>query len=284
MTTATTPAGSALPAALPARSASGGSVPFIGLLRAEWIKIRSVRSTLWTLLLMLVTAVGVSVLLSALAASKWDTASPADHRKILNDPVGAIFGGLGLAELVICVLGVLVVTSEYSSGTIRASVLAVPKRAPMLAAKALVFAALTLVAGEIAAFASFLAGARLLHPHAPIALSDPGVLKAVAGTGLFLAAMGVFALAVGALIRHTAGAVAGVITFVLVLSPLASSLPGTAGRDIAAWLPTNAGQLIAFTHPSADQILTPWQGLGVCAAWGVGLLVLASVLLRKRDV
>ncbi|WP_328318519.1 ABC transporter permease [Streptomyces sp. NBC_00388] len=283
MTTVTTPAGSALPT-VPVRAATTGHVPFVGLLRAEWIKIRSVRSTLWTLLLMLVTAIGVSVLLTALAASKWDSASPADHRKLLNDPVGAIFGGLGLAELVICVLGVLVVTSEYSSGTIRASVLAVPKRAPMLVAKALVFAALTLVAGEIASFGSFFAGARLLHSHAPIALSDPGVAKAVAGTGLFLAAMGVFALAIGALIRHTAGAVAGVITFVLVLSPLASSLPGTAGRDIAAWLPTNAGQLIAFTHPAADQLLTPWQGLGVCVAWGAGLLVLASVLLRRRDV
>ncbi|WP_285570846.1 ABC transporter permease [Streptomyces sp. RTGN2] len=264
---------------LPARS--GG---FTGLLRAEWIKLTSVRSTLWTLALMTVTAIVVSVLISAITASQWDGASTADRQGVVDDPVGTIFGALGLAELVICVLGVLVITSEYSTGTIRASVLAVPRRSPMLVAKAVVFAALTLVVGEIAAFASFFAGAGLLQSHAPVSLDDPGVLRAVAGTGLFLAAMSLVALGAGALIRHTAGAIAGVIGFVLVLSPLASSLPGTVGEHVSAYLPTNAGQLIVFAHPDPEALLNPWQGLAVCAVWGVALLAVASLRLKRRDV
>lgn len=264
---------------LPARS--GG---FTGLLRAEWIKLTSVRSTLWTLALMTVTAIGVSVLISAITASQWKDASTADRQGVVDDPVGTIFGALGLAELVICVLGVLVITSEYSTGTIRASVLAVPRRSPMLVAKAVVFAALTLVVGEIAAFASFFAGAGLLQSHAPVSLDDPGVLRAVAGTGLFLAAMSLVALGAGALIRHTAGAIAGVIGFVLVLSPLASSLPGTVGAHVSAYLPTNAGQLIVFAHPDPDALLTPWWGLAVCALWGVALLAVAAFRLKRRDV
>nr|WSW67740.1 ABC transporter permease [Streptomyces sp. NBC_00995] len=272
----------ALPSPTLQPPARGGG--FIGLLHAEWIKLTSVRSTLWTLALMTATAIGVSVLISAITASQWNGASTADRQSVADDPVGTIFGALGLAELVICVLGVLVITSEYSTGTIRASVLAVPGRSPMLVAKAVVFAALTLVVGEIAAFASFFAGAALLESHAPVALEDAGVLRAVAGTGLFLAAMSLVALGAGALIRHTAGAIAGVIGFVLVLSPLASSLPGTVGEHLSAYLPTNAGQLIVFAHPDPDALLGPWQGLAVCALWGVALLAVASVRLKRRDV
>ncbi|MFE6978157.1 ABC transporter permease [Streptomyces sp. NPDC057682] len=263
-------------------TARGGG--FTGLLRAEWIKLTSVRSTLWTLALMTATAVGVSVLISAITAAQWKDSSAADRQGIVEDPVGTIFGALGLAELVICVLGVLVVTSEYSTGTIRASVLAVPRRSPMLVAKALVFAAMALVVGEIASFASFFSGAALLRDHVTVTLDDPGVLRAVAGTGLFLAAMSLVALGVGALVRHTAGAIAGVIGFVLVLSPLASTLPGTVGKHLSAYLPTNAGQLIVFAVPDPEAVLSPWQGLAVCALWGVALLTAAAVLLKRRDV
>ncbi|QMU77970.1 ABC transporter permease [Streptacidiphilus sp. PB12-B1b] len=266
---------------LPAANRPAG---FGSLLRAEWIKIRSVRSTVWTLVLMLLLAVGVSVLISAVTANGWATADAAAHASVVRDPVGTIFGGMGLAELVACALGVLVVTSEYSSGTIRASLLAVPRRWPVLAAKAGAFGLLTLVAGELASFGSFAAGAYLLRHDVPVSLRDPGVLRAVAGGGLFLAAMSVVAMGLGALIRHTAAAVTGVIAFVLVLSPLADSLPGTVGRHVAAYLPTNAGQVVLFTHHSSGQLLSPWQGLAVCAAWGVGLMLAAGVLLRRRDV
>ena len=271
----------ALTSPLPAANRPTG---FGSLVRAEWIKIRSVRSTVWTLVLMLVLAVGVSVLISAVTAAHWSTSDSGSRAGVLRDPVGTIFGGMGLAELVACSLGVLVVTSEYSSGTIRASLLAVPRRWPVLAAKAGAFGLLTLVVGELASFCSFLVGSYLLRHDVPVSLDDPGVLRAVAGGGLFLAAMSVFAMGIGALVRHTAAAVTGVIAFVLVLSPLAGSLPGAVGRHVAAYLPTDAGQLILFTRQAPGQLLSPWQGLAVCAAWGVGLLLAASLLLNRRDV
>ncbi|MBC3840373.1 ABC transporter permease subunit [Streptacidiphilus sp. 4-A2] len=224
------------------------------------------------------------MLISAVTAHNWAGSGAAARSGVARDPMGTIFGGMGLAELVACSLGALVVTSEYSSGTIRASLLAVPKRWPVLAAKAGAFGLATLAVGELASFGSFLAGAHLLRHDVPVSLGDPGVLRAVTGGGLFLAAMSVFAMGLGALIRHTAAAVTGVIAFVLVLSPLADSLPGPAGQHFAAYLPTNAGQLVLFVHQSPGQLLSPWQGLAVCAAWGLGLLLVASVLLRRRDV
>ncbi|MEV7814195.1 ABC transporter permease [Streptomyces flaveolus] len=268
----------------PARHVTAKSPGLTVLLRAEWVKISSVRSTAWVLLLMFVASVGVSVAASAVTAAQWGSASPQDRARVVADPLSVIFSAFGVGELIVSVLGVLVITSEYSSGTIRASFLAVPRRTPLLVAKAAVFALVTLVAGEVTAFASFFAGSALLDKHAPVALGDPEVLRVVTGSGLFLAAMSLFALGVGALIRHTAGAIAAVVGFLLVLAPLAGSLPGTAGRDIAAFLPANAGQQIVFAHPSPDHVLTPWQGLGVCALWGVALIAVASVLLRRRDV
>ncbi|WP_435612852.1 ABC transporter permease [Streptomyces sp. bgisy159] len=268
----------------PARYPTAKSPGFTGLLRAEWVKISSVRSTGWVLLMMLVASVGVAVAASAVTAAQWDSASAADRAKVVDDPLSVIFSAFGVGELIVCVLGVLVVTGEYSSGTIRASILAVPRRSPLLAAKAAVFALVTLAAGELTSFASFFAGAALLREHAPVALGDPGVLRVVVGSGLFLAAMSLFALGVGALVRHTAGAIAAVIGFLLVLAPLAGSLPGAAGEKAAAFLPANAGQQIVFTHPAPDSVLTPWQGLGVCALWGAALITVAALLLRRRDV
>lgn len=263
-----------------------GRVPtpgFPGLLRAEWVKISSVRSTGWVLLAMLVASVGVSVAACAVTAARWDSVSAAERAKVVADPLSVIFSAFGVGELIVSVLGVLVITSEYSSGTIRASVLAVPRRSPLLVAKAAVFALVTLVAGELTAFASFFAGAALLREHAPVSLGDPEVLRVVVGSGLFLAAMSLFALGVGALVRHTAGAIAAVIGFLLVLAPLAGNLPGALGEKAAAFLPANAGQQIVFAHPDPDHVLGPWQGLGVCVLWGVALLAVASLLLRRRD-
>ncbi|WP_415947312.1 ABC transporter permease [Streptomyces sp. KLOTTS4A1] len=267
---------------LVSRSSVGGG--FLGLLRAEWVKIVSVRSTLWALLLMLVASVGAAVAASAVTVAGWDSASGESRAKVTADPLATIFSAFGVAELIVCVLGVLVITSEYSSSTIRASVLAVPRRTPVLAAKAAAFGLLTLAAGELTALASFFAGSAILQEHAPVALGDPEVLRVVLGSGLFLAAMGLFALGIGALVRHTAGAVAGVLGFLLVLAPLAGSLPASGGQAAAAYLPSNAGQLIVFAHPDPDAVLTPWLGLGVCALWSVAVLALASVLFKRRDV
>jgi ABC-2 type transport system permease protein len=270
--------GPAVPAAVP-------RLRLANLLRAEWTKIRSVRSTVWTMILFVVLTIGLTSGLTALIVSSWNgpRAAPRDAR-ILVDPVGFILGaGIGLGQLTICVLGVLVITSEYSTGVIRASLLAVPGRLPMLAAKAAVFAALLVVMAEIVAFGSFFAGSALLHSRVPVSLGDAGVMRSVIGAGLYLTVLGLFALAIGAIIRHTAGAIAAVIGIVLVLPILASLLPGSWGAHVNAYLPEQAGSLIYVARQHSDQLLSPWQGFGVFCIWTAALLAVAGYLLKRRD-
>jgi ABC-2 type transport system permease protein len=181
------------------------------------------------------------------------------------------------------VLGVLVVTSEYSSGTIKASLLAVPTRTPMLAAKAAVFAVLIFLVGELTAIPTFFLGAAILHSRAPVSIADPGVLRAVIGAGLYLAVLAVFAIAVGALVRHTAGAITGIIGFVLVVSPLTQLLPGSVGRHIHGYLPSEAGSLIASPRQGVNDVLAPWQGFAVLCLETAVLIGAAAFLLRRRD-
>jgi ABC-2 type transport system permease protein len=255
------------------------------LLLAEWTKIRSVRSTTWTLMLFVIITIGLTALLSWLSVSHWTgPRAPGRDARILADPVSFIFGaGIGLGQLTICVLGVLLMTSEYSTGVIRASLLAVPKRYPMLAAKIVVFAVIMLVLAELVAFGSFFAGSAILHSRVVVTLSDPGVLRATFGTGLYLTVLGIFALAIGGLIRHTAGAVSVVIGVVLVLPILAGLLPSSWGAHINAYLPEQAGTLISHAHQNSGDLLTPWQGFGVFCIWTVLALALSAYLLDRRD-
>jgi ABC-2 type transport system permease protein len=269
----------AAPPAVPARRGGFGH-----LVLSELTKIRSVRSTVWSFALFVIVTIGFTVLITALTVASWAKADAATRAQIASDPVGSILGiGLGFGQLTICVLGVLVLSSEYSTGMIRASLLAVPKRWPMLVAKIVAFTVVVLVIAEIVCFASYFIGAAILHSKVPVSLGDPGVLRAVTGAGLYLAVLGLFAMAVAGLIRHTAGAITTVIGFTLVLAPLASLIPDPAGKYISAYLPTNAGQLIVQTHQQSGDVLTPWQGFGVFGLWVAVLLVLAGVLLQRRD-
>jgi ABC-2 type transport system permease protein len=259
-------------------------VPFAGLLASEWTKIRSVRSTIWALLLLFVLTLGFTTLITGLTVSQWTDTDASDQRSIIDDPVSFILGaGFQLSQLTICVLGVLVITSEYSTGMIRASLLAVPKRIPMLLAKSAVFATLVFVVGLLVAFPSFFIGAAMLHNHVPVSLGDPGVFRAVVGAGLYLSVLGLFALAIGALVRHSGAGITGVVGFVLVLAPLAQLLPGSIGEHVHAFLPSEAGQMIARAHQGKDDILSPWQGFGVFCLWTTVLLLAAGYLLDRRD-
>jgi ABC-2 type transport system permease protein len=283
------PAGPVSPPAGLTGTAAGGRAGFGHLLLSEWTKIRSVRSTVWALILFVVITIGFTVLVTALITANWDRGRGGGggggaHVGIIADPAGFLMGaGVGLGQLTICVLGALLITTEYSTGVIRASLLAVPRRTPMLAAKAIVFAAVVLVLAEIVCFSSFFAGSAILHSRVPVSLSDPGVARAVIGTGLYLTVLGLLALAVGALIRHTAGAISTVIGVVLVLPILSGLLPGSWGAHINAYLPQQAGMLISHAHKQAGDLLSAWQGFGVLCIWTALLLAVGIYLLRRRD-
>ena len=280
-----TPASPVTPARMPALPARGHRAGFGHLLLAEWTKIRSVRSTLWTLILFAVVTLGFTALFTALTVHAVNQGRAAGRAAaVVADPTSFILGtGLALGQLAICVLGVLVITSEYSTGVIRASLLAEPRRIIMLAAKASVFAALVLVIAEIVSFCSFFLGAAIARSLVHVSLGDPGVTRAVIGAGLYLTVLGLFALAIGTLIRHTAGAITTVIGLVLVVSPLANLLPYSWGAHIHEYLPTVAGALITADHQQAGQLLSPWQGFGVFCLWTALLLAAATYLLQHRD-
>jgi ABC-2 type transport system permease protein len=255
------------------------------LLRAEWTKISSVRSTLWSLFAFVVVAVGFSVLVSAVISHDWNTpGNHPNHARLLTDPTEVIFGtGFGLGQLAICVLGVMVITTEYSTGAIRASLLAVPKRIPMLAAKAVVWVVLDLVVSTITVFAVFFLSTSILRSHVDVTLGEPGVLKATIGGILYLGVLGLFALAVGGLVRHTAAAILIVLGMVLVVPPLVSLIPGTVANHIHGYLPTVAGALVAQTTQQSGDVLSGWQGFGVFCAWTAVLLAACGWLLVRRD-
>lgn len=269
----------------PAAGPAGKGGGYGHLLLTEWTKLRSVRSTLWTLIIFAVVSWGLTWLLTWLTLRALD-AGRRDARSstIATDPVGFILStGLGLGQLAICVLGVLAISSEYSSGTIRASLLAAPRRLPMLAAKGTIFAALVFVVGEIVAFGAFFIGMAVVHSKFTVSLSQPGVTRAVIGTGLYLTVLGLFALSLGTLIRHTAGGITAVIGLVLVIFPITGLLPYSWGAHIHAYMPTVAGQLITSDHQQAGALLTPWQGFGIFCAWTALLLIIGSFLLQRRD-
>ena len=263
-----------------------GRAGFGHLLLSEWTKLRSVRSTVWTLIAFVVVTVGLTVLISLAINGAWTGPRSASRdASVIADPVGAVLGlSLALGQLTICVLGVMVISTEYSTGVIRASLLAVPRRLPMLAAKAVVFAILIVILAEIVVFGSFFVGSAILHSHVHVALSDPGVTRAVVGAGLYLTVLRLFAIGVGGLIRHTAGGVSAVIGIVLVLPIIGALLPsGTVYDHINAYLPTQAGQLVAHVHRSSGDLLGPWQGFGVLCLYAAVALVAAGYLLKRRD-
>jgi len=259
---------------------------FSHLLLAEWTKIRSVRSTVWSLIIYVLLTIGISALLCWLTVHAIQTGrAPRRGSALLLDPASFILGtGLGFGQLAIAVLGVLVMTTEYSTGVIRASLLAVPRRLTMLVAKCVVFAALIFVVAEIVSFCSFLIGAAIVRPETVVSLNQPDVTRAVIGTGLYLTVLGLFALAIGALIRHTAGGIAIVIGLVLVVGPLLGLLdPYGWGKHVHSWFPTTAGGFITSVQPEDFQTLSPWQGFGVFCGWTALLLVIGGYLLRRRD-
>jgi ABC-2 type transport system permease protein len=265
-----------------APSLPAGRVSMKGLLGSEWTKLRTVRSTVWTLGATVFIGVAASAVAMAVTRAHWTTQSAAARAAF--DPVevslvGAYLGG----ALLLGVLGILVISGEYSTGTIRATLAAEPRRPMVLAAKVLVFTAVSLIIAEVTTFASFLIGQAFLTSPAPHAtLSSPGALRAVAGTGLFLCVVGLFALGIAAVVRHTAGAIGAYVFVLLVLPVIVSGLPSSIGNQLARFLPLSIGSVM--TNNSVPNAFGPWTEFAILCGYAVLTLVLGTVLLVRRDV
>jgi ABC-2 type transport system permease protein len=268
------------------RQVTAPSSGFIDLMRSEWTKIRSVRSTIWTLLATVVVSIGMSMLATSIYAGGWNTLSADDRQQMVADPIGLILQpGFQWGQVAIGVLGVLLVAGEFSTGMIRSSLLAVPTRTPFLIAKAATFAIIVFVLCELIAFTNFFAGRAIISKHVPISLGDPGVLRAVIGAGLFMTLAGLFAMAIGALLRHVAAAITVSFACVFVLPNATSFLPGKLGDYVSTYLPGgDAGQMIMSSGKGGDFVVGPWSGLAIAFGWTVLFFALAAVSLRRRDV
>jgi ABC-type transport system involved in multi-copper enzyme maturation permease subunit len=253
------------------------------LVRSEWTKLRTVRSTYWTLFATAVGMVGLAVLFTASYVGRFDRLSAAD--KATFNPTAWSLSGFFLAPLAVAVLGVLVMTSEYSTGSIRSTFAAAPQRRAVLAAKALVFGTVIGAVGIAASFGAFFVGQSILASKGIEAhIGDPGVVRAIVGAGLYLTVLGLFALGLGTLIRRTAGAIAAVIGLVLILPGLVNALPSSWQDAISKYLPSLAGQaLIGSTRFAPAHQLSPWAGFGVFCGYAVAALVAGAVVLARRD-
>lgn len=273
---------------------------------AEWTKLWSVRSTTWTLVGTVIAVLGICALGTA-------TVNPSE---IIDDPTRRSLIGIFLGQLIFGVLGVMVMSAEYGTGTIRATLSAMPRRPVVLTAKILVFGAVAIVVSEILVFIAFAMGQAILSakhavgtstavaqraqqlgvkvPHniqasllgGSASLGQPGVLRAVVGGGLYLAVLGLLALGLATIIRHTAGAISTFVGVVLVLPLIVQALPASISNAVARYLPANIGVVMFSTHGSPDRVgpaFSPWTGFALLVLYTVVILAVGCWVLVRRD-
>jgi ABC-2 type transport system permease protein len=257
-----------------------GRVTQARVVLSEWTKLRSVRSTRWALFAAVLFTIGIGALACAIVSHHWPQMNA--HERADFHPLEPNFAGVQLAQLAIGVLGVLVITAEYSTGMIRASLTAVPKRLPMLWAKAIVYGVTTLVLMVASTLIAFFVGQAILSGrHLNIAFSHPGVPRAVIGAGLYLTVVGLFGLGLGAIVRNTAGGIATFAGIMFVLPPLMNVLPSSWNKAASPYLPLQAGE--AILNLTRGDNLAPWVGFGIFCAYAAAALAIAAVLLVRRD-
>jgi ABC-type transport system involved in multi-copper enzyme maturation permease subunit len=258
-----------------------GRVTQIHVVRSEWTKLWSLRSTRWSLAVAVIAMAGLGILISAVRMNQWNSISPSDRATF--NPVDISVGGWHLAQLAIGVLGVLVISGEYTTGSIRSTLAAVPRRLPVLWAKAGVFAAVTFALMLPSALIAFFASQAILaEHHVQTTIGAPHVARAVIGAALFLAATGLMGLALGALVRSTAGGIATYAGLMFVLPGLNALLPSNWSNAIDPYLPLSAGSAITNLHSDSSS-LSPWAGFGVFCAYVLVVGAVAAYLLVRRD-
>jgi ABC-2 type transport system permease protein len=261
----------------------GSHYSFVGVLRSEWTKLYSLRSTTWSLLATALLTIAIGILTCAVAAARWNQFGLIE--RLAFDPVRHSLAGVLFSQLAIGVLGVLVMSGEYGTGTIRSSLAAVPNRPLVLAAKIIVFSGVTVVVSEALSFTAFFVGQAVLSGTTPTAtLGDPGVVGAVVTTGLYLTLLGLFALGLATIIRHTAGAISAFVGLLLILPLILQALPQSVIDAVAKYLPANIGVSVTGTHPPGEfPTFTPWVGIGLLALYTAITLLVGTWVLVRRD-
>jgi ABC-2 type transport system permease protein len=256
----------------------GALTHFVDLTRSELCKLRSVRSTYCSLLAILAFNVGIAALLAIFLPGQLSA-----HEKATLDTTRVSLGGMHLSQVAAGLLGVLVISSEYTTGAIRATLAAVPQRRQLLAAKATVFTAVSVIVGVVSCFAAYLVFQGLLSDASlRTSLGDPGVLRALLGGGLYLTALGLFGLGLGTIMRSSAGAIATLLGLLFIPPILLQLLPHAVRQDLNPYVPMEAGSAVFTVHHDAGT-LAPWAGFGVFCIYVAIATAIAFVLIGRRD-
>jgi ABC-type transport system involved in multi-copper enzyme maturation permease subunit len=253
-------------------------VTHLRVVRSEWTKFRSLRSTVYTLLLAGVLMIGLGALLSGVAASRPQGFDPG------NTAVSTSLTGTFFAQLSIGVLGVLLITGEYSTGMIRASLAVVPRRLPVLWAKLAVCTVAVFLTMLVSSLVAFTIGQAILSgKHMAASLSDSGAQRSVVGAALYLTVAAITALALGALLRNTAAAISTFAAVFFVVPPLTMLLPASWADHFVQYLPSNAGGMLIDGTYGVAHPLSPWTGFAVMCAYAGALIGLAAWRLARAD-
>ncbi|MGO9333479.1 MAG: ABC transporter permease subunit [Acidimicrobiales bacterium] len=256
------------------------------VMRSEWTKMRSVRSTTRTLALTVALTIGIGIIATSTEAGRWTHASAAT--RLTFDPTNLSLTGILFGQIMIGILGVLVVSAEYGTGTIRASLAAVPNRRLFLVAKATSFAIVAFLVGEVVSFVAFFGGQSLISGGAPHAtITQPDVLGAVIGSGLYLTVLGLLAVGLGLTIRHTAGALAAFVGILLIVPLLTPAFPASIQNAVSKFEPTTIGNAmtVVTTHlpKGSAPTFSPWVGLAILGAYAAVALGIGAWSLLRRD-
>jgi ABC-2 type transport system permease protein len=252
------------------------------VVRSEWMKFRSLRSTLYTLLAAVALTIGIGALFSGVTASQFHTFSAAD--KATFSPISTSLTGISFAVVAFGVLGVLLMSGEYSTGMIRSSLTAVPRRLPVLWGKLAVFAGAIFSVSLVTSFISFFVGQALLSSHhLSVAITAPDALRSVIGAALYVTVAGLIGVALGGLLRNTAAGISTFAAAFFVIPPLTGLLPASVSDHLSQYLPSNAGEALwGGTHGVANP-LSPWTGFAVLCGYAVILIAAAAWRLRRAD-
>jgi ABC-type transport system involved in multi-copper enzyme maturation permease subunit len=249
------------------------------VIRSEWIKFSTLRSTWITLILSVLGTIGIGALASWGTNNRWSHMDPSEIAHF--SAVSRSLFGVNLAQLAVVVLGVLIISGEYATGMIRATLSAAPKRLPVLWGKLSVLSAVMFVTSLIAAVIAFFLGQALLSTHG-VSIGAPHAVRAIIGAALYLTVIGVLSMGIGFAVRNTAGGIASVFGLLLVIPGLGNALPSSWQPHVLPYLPSNAGSSLFTLNPDPGS-LGPWTGFLVLCLWAAAAVAAGAFRLVRRD-